>query len=59
MRFEAPSDWSEGQRVLMIAIPPDELERTEVPPADLLEEDAREFAPRSEVLASVNKNELS
>ena len=43
----------------MIAIPPGELVGTDVPPADLLEEDAREFAPRPEVLASVNKNELA
>jgi len=59
VRFEVPADWTDGQRVLMIAIPPGELVGTDVPPADLLEEDAREFAPRSEVLASVNKDELA
>jgi hypothetical protein len=59
VRFKAPADWTEGQRVLMIAIPPGELECTEVPPADLLEEDAREFAPRPAVLGSVNKTELA
>jgi hypothetical protein len=59
VRFEEPADWAEGQRVLMIAIPPGELVCANVPPAELLEEDAREFAPRPEVLASVNKNELA
>jgi hypothetical protein len=59
VRFEVPPDWAEGQRVLIIAIPPSEVVGMDAPPADLLDEDAREFAPRPDVLASVNRNELT
>ncbi len=58
VRFEEPADWAEGQRVLIIALPPGEAFSTEAPPVDLLEEDAREFAPRPDLLAAMNRDEL-
>jgi hypothetical protein len=50
-------DWSEGQRVLVIALPPSSS-ALEAPPAHLLEEDAREFAVRGETLNEINRSEL-
>ena len=51
------TDWSNGQRVLVIALPASSVER-EAPPTQLLEEDAREFAVRGESLNGINRNEL-
>jgi hypothetical protein len=48
---------AEGQQVLVIAVAPQTTEG-EAPPTELLEEDAREFAIRSDTLADVNRREL-
>lgn len=59
IRLEQGANWADGQRVLVIALLADESIATEAPPAELLEEDAQELAPRREVLASVNERELA
>ena len=50
VRLDQPSGWPEGQRVLVIALPADEMIHAGAPPADLLEEDARDLAPRRDAL---------
>jgi hypothetical protein len=50
-------DWSDGQRVLVIALPARPA-GAEAPPGDLLEEDAQEFAVRRDAIADINRNEL-
>ena len=50
--------WGDGQRVLVIALPPDELVASGMPPTELLEEDARELAPRADLIARTNLDEL-
>jgi hypothetical protein len=56
IRLGQTIDWSNGQRVLVIAIPA--LHTTDAPPPQLLEEDAREFARRPDSLDDVNGPEL-
>lgn len=57
IRLSKPGPWAEGQRVLVIALPPD-AQVSAPPPDDLLDEDAREFAPRRDRISSVNRREL-
>jgi hypothetical protein len=57
VRLNESVDWAEGQEVLVIALPGHLAESPETP-AELLEEDAREFAPRRETLSGVNRREL-
>jgi hypothetical protein len=58
VRLEQPTTWKEGQRVLVIALPSDEPVGTAAPPLELLEEDAREMAPRPDALKRANQGEL-
>jgi hypothetical protein len=58
VRLEQPTTWKEGQRVLVIALPPDEPVCASAPPLELLEEDARELAPRPDALKRANQDEL-
>ena len=58
VRLEQPTPWEEGQRVLVIALPPDEPIGAAAPPLELLEEDAREMAPRPDALKRANRDEL-
>jgi hypothetical protein len=58
VRLDTGVDWSEGQEVLVIAIPA-RIVTAEAPPAELLEEDAREFAVRPGTLGDVNRRELA
>lgn len=49
VQMDRPAEWPEGQRVLVIALPP-ELEAVRTPPPpELLEEDAKELATRPEL----------
>jgi predicted DNA-binding antitoxin AbrB/MazE fold protein len=57
VRLDQNVDWSEGQEVLVIALPADATDR-QPPPLELLEEDAREFATRPEIIASIGRREL-
>jgi hypothetical protein len=51
--------WSNGQEVVVIALPPSVGSGlTLAPPIELLEEDALEFARLPETLAAVNRSEL-
>jgi predicted DNA-binding antitoxin AbrB/MazE fold protein len=59
IRLEQPTTLKEGQRVLVIALISDEAFGATAPPAELLEEDARELAPRRDALARANQGELS
>jgi hypothetical protein len=52
VRIDRPEGWAEGQRVLVIALPPDTVGDRVAPPSDLLEEDARELATRPAVSRS-------
>lgn len=57
VRLSAPAQWKDGQIVLVIplaALPASE----EAPPADLLEEDAAEFAPRRDALRTASEDDL-
>jgi hypothetical protein len=57
VRLNAPAQWKDGQVVLVI--PLDALPASdETPPADLLEQDAAELAPRRDVLRSVSEDDL-
>jgi hypothetical protein len=58
VRLDQSVDWSEGQEVLVIALPVAMTDRL-APPPELLEEDAREFATRPEAIAAVNRRELA
>jgi hypothetical protein len=58
VRLAEKTEWPEGQRVLVIALPADAPLGLPAPPADLLEEDARDLAPRREVLHRLNEDEL-
>jgi hypothetical protein len=58
VRLTQSVDWSEGQEVLVIALPARPVQG-EAPPTELLEEDAREFAVRRETLGDVNRRELA
>jgi hypothetical protein len=57
IQLDEPGSWVEGQRVLVIALPA-EAEASAPPPDDLLDEDAREFAPRRDRISVVNRSEL-
>lgn len=48
VRIDGTPPWADGQRVIVIAVPAEALERPAAPP-DVLEEDAREFALRPDV----------
>ncbi len=51
--------WSNGQKVVVIALPPAVGSSSALaPPIELLEEDALEFARLPETLAAVNRSEL-
>jgi hypothetical protein len=58
VRLDEPTPWSNGQTVIVVALPLENI-GTEEPPPELLEEDAREFAVRREVLADINRRELT
>lgn len=58
VRLEKPIGWQEGQRVLVIALPQGEPLSTLEPPPELLEADARELAPRVDVMERINRGEL-
>jgi hypothetical protein len=51
-------DWSDGQQVLVIALPARPL-AAEAPPDNLLEEDAQEFSVRREAISDINRDELA
>jgi hypothetical protein len=50
--------WADGQSVLVIALP-DRPTTGEVPPDDLLAEDAKEFAPRHNSISEINRDQLA
>ncbi len=52
VKIDRPLAWADGQRVLVIALPPESGADRIAPPADLLEEDARELAVRGDVSRS-------
>jgi hypothetical protein len=57
VRLDGDTTWKTGQAVLVIplaAVPKGEA----APPADLLAEDAAEFAPRRDAMQAANENEL-
>ena len=58
IRLERSTSWPEGQRVVVIALPTEDLPCRPAPPPELLAEDAREFAPRPDALARANRGEL-
>lgn len=58
VRLDKPLEWREGRRVLVIPLPEGEPNSTATPPPELLEEDARELAPRLDVLGGINQGEL-
>ena len=58
VRLDEPTAWEEGQRVLVIVLPQGEPVSTAAPPPELLEADAREIAPRAEMLERINRGEL-
>ena len=58
IRMNERLEWSEGQKVLVIALPANSV-GGEAPPVELLEEDAREFAMRADAIADINRGELS
>jgi hypothetical protein len=58
VRLERPGAWPDGQRVLVIALPPEAASDADVPPLELLEEDAQELARRSDVARKVNREEV-
>jgi hypothetical protein len=59
VRFERGENWREGQRVLVIALPADGAAEMIAPPADLLDEDARELATRPEVSSATSRDDLT
>ena len=58
IRMNERLEWSEGQQVLVIALPANSV-GGDAPPDELLEEDAREFAMRTDAIADINRGELS
>ena len=58
VRMEKAPAWRDGQRVLVIALPPDEGPQLLAPPAELLEEDARELATKPETIRAAIEDEL-
>ena len=58
IRLNERVEWTDGQRVLVIALPATSL-ASESPPAELLDEDAREFAVRREAISNINRGELT
>jgi hypothetical protein len=58
IRMNERLEWSDGQKVLVIALPANSVV-AEAPPDDLLEEDAREFAVRGDAIADINRGELA
>ena len=58
VRLSESVGWSEGQEVLVIMLRERPIQG-DAPPAELLEEDAREFAVRPDTLREVNRRELA
>ena len=59
VRLSQPVEWSDGQPVVVIPLPQSVTTSSAlVPPLELLDEDAVEFARRPETLAAVNRSEL-
>jgi hypothetical protein len=57
--MDGPAEWPDGQRVVVIALPADcETERV-APPAELLEEDAKELATKPELSRAWLGDELA
>ena len=59
MLLEGPAGWPDGQRVLIIALPPDEGVERIAPPAELLDEDARELATKPDLSRAWLRDELT
>ena len=59
VRIELSAGWPEGQRVLVIALPPDESTERVAPPAELLDEDARELATKPALSRAWLRDELT
>jgi hypothetical protein len=57
IRLSERVDWSDGQDVLVIALPTRPVTMV-APPEDLLEADACEFAVRRDALSDINRSEL-
>ncbi len=56
VRMDKAPHWQDGQRVLVIALPAEASHAA--PPPELLEEDALEFATKTDVVRDVNEPEL-